>query len=119
MKKQFLVLAVVTLAAFGCKRNIDGFAPRGANAGPNPDGLPESVLPLIIDGDRTLTSDTCYILDGKTYVKNGTLTIDEGTRIEGIKKSTNDSASALIITRSGMIDAQGSSTNPIIFTSHQ
>ena len=119
MKKQFLVLAVVFIAAISCKRNFDGgFAPRGTNAGPNPDGLPTSVLPLVIDGDRTLTSDTCYILDGKCYVKNGVLSIDEGTRIEGIKKSTNDSASALIITRSAQIDAQGSAANPIIFTSH-
>jgi len=119
MKKQFLVLAVIVMAAISCKRNIDpGFAPRGTNAG-NPDGLPEVVLPLVIDGDMTLTNDICWILDGKCYVKNGKLTIDEGTRVEGIKKSTNDSASALIITRSAQIDAQGSSTNPIIFTSHE
>ena len=119
MKKQFLVLVVAVAATVSCKRNVDNFAPRGANAGPNPDGLPESVLPLVIDGDKTLTSDTLWVLDGKTYVKNGVLTIDEGTRIEGVKKSTNDSASALIITRSAQIDAQGSSSNPVIFTSHQ
>jgi hypothetical protein len=34
MKKQFLVLAVVVMAAISCKRNLDGgFNPRGTNAG--------------------------------------------------------------------------------------
>ena len=53
-------------------------------------------------------------LDGWVYVDAGaTLTINAGTVIRGTEKS------ALIIQRGGKINAIGTSTNPIIFTSNQ
>lgn len=118
MKRLILSAAVIGLAVVACKKNADKFDARGTTAGTT--ALPEVVLPLVIAEDRELANDTLYILDGKTYVTNSsTLAIQPGTRIEAVKKSTNDSASALIITRGSDIFAQGESGNPIVFTSHQ
>ena len=118
MKRLILSAAVLSLTVVACKKNDNKFDARGTNAGIT--ALPEVVLPLVIDADRELTNDTLYILNGKTYVtNNSTLAIAPGTRIEAVKKSTNDSASALIITRGSVLFAQGESNNPIVFTSHQ
>lgn len=118
MKRLILSAAVIGLAVVACKKNADKFDARGTTAGIT--SLPEVVLPLVIAEDRELANDTLYILDGKTYVANGaTLIIAPNTRIEAVKKSTNDSASALIITRGSKLFAQGTETEPIVFTSHQ
>ena len=74
-------------------------------------------LPRIISADKTLYSNVTYQLSGKTYVTNGaTLTIQPGTRIEGLYNSDNTKASALIITRGCKIMAQGTADKPIVFT---
>ena len=76
-------------------------------------------LPRIIRDDFTCTNNNLYLLDGKTYVTNGAvLTIQAGTRIEGVKDYYHVDASALIITKGSKIIAEGSETAPIIFTSH-
>ncbi len=67
-----------------------------------------------ITTNTTWYSDTMYTLDGYVYVKNATLTIQPGTIIRGgdvAKKST------LIITRTGKIEARGTASQPIVFTS--
>jgi PKD repeat protein len=67
-----------------------------------------------IDANTTLFSDTIYTLEGYVYVKNNaTLTIQPGTIIKG-KSGTK---ATLIITRNGMINANGTPTRPIVFTS--
>jgi len=68
-------------------------------------------LPSEISSDATLTSDCTYRLTDKTYVTGGTTTIEPGTRIIG------DPAAALVVTRDGMIDAEGTEAEPIVFTS--
>ncbi len=74
-------------------------------------------LPRIISADKTLYSNVTYQLSGKTYVTNGaTLTIQPGTRIEGLYNSDNTKASALIITRGSKIMAKGTENAPIVFT---
>ena len=74
-------------------------------------------LSSIISADKTLYSNVTYQLSGKTYVTNGaTLTIQPGTRIEGLYSSDNTMASALIITRGCKIMAQGTADKPIVFT---
>lgn len=56
-------------------------------------------------------------LDGKVYVTGGaTLTIPAGTKIIGKYNADPAQASALIITRDGMIDARGTVSNPIVMT---
>ncbi|MBC7935157.1 MAG: SprB repeat-containing protein [Rhizobacter sp.] len=77
-------------------------------------------LPNIICNDLVLSSGNTYLLDGKVFVQCGaTLFIEEGTLIKGIKKSTAEEASALIITRTGRLMAAATPERPIVFTSNQ
>ena len=72
-----------------------------------------------ITEDTTWTSDNCYTLNQKVVVEDGvTLTIEAGTIIKGAP-GTGSLASALIIARGGKINAVGTPTSPIIFTSSQ
>ncbi|REL33568.1 T9SS C-terminal target domain-containing protein [Rhodohalobacter sp. SW132] len=64
----------------------------------------------------TLTNDTIYLLDGFVFVEEGAvLNIEPGTVIKGLP-GTGAEASALIVARGGKIFAEGTSTQPIIFT---
>ncbi|MDD2983541.1 MAG: T9SS type A sorting domain-containing protein [Crocinitomicaceae bacterium] len=67
-----------------------------------------------------ITTNTTWsgiiLLQNKVYVKNGaTLTIEPGTIIRGDKASQ----ASLIITRNSKINAAGTVTSPIIFTSNE
>ncbi|MFD2822304.1 hypothetical protein ACFS5M_01400 [Lacinutrix iliipiscaria] len=67
--------------------------------------------------DETWTADKCYILDRKVVVQEGvTLTIEPGTIIKG-RAGTGSLSSALIVARGGVIIADGTASQPIIFTS--
>ena len=69
-------------------------------------------------GTVTLSATDEYILKNITFVENGVLKIEAGTIIRGEPRSStqlNDPGS-LVITRSARIDAQGTPSNPIIFT---
>jgi hypothetical protein len=74
-----------------------------------------------ITANRTFFRDTLYRLDKVVKVNNGaTLTIQSGTRIEGIFVDTaKANVSALIIERDGRIDAQGTQLQPITFSCNQ
>ncbi|WP_367389163.1 T9SS type A sorting domain-containing protein [Lewinella sp. LCG006] len=62
------------------------------------------------------TNDNTYVLDGLVYLEEGgRLNIQAGTVIRA-KPNQGDNASALIITRGAQIYAQGTATQPIIFT---
>lgn len=70
------------------------------------------------DGGIKITSNETWNgtirLDGWVYVENGaTLSIEAGTVIRGTAKS------ALIITRGAKINATGTKSSPIVFTSNQ
>lgn len=71
-------------------------------------------------GDRvTFYADTVYVLDGAVFVEEGAeLHIKPGTVIKA-EDGQNLDASALIITRGAQIFAEGTATDPIIFTSVQ
>ena len=70
-----------------------------------------------ITSDETWTADNIYELNGKVVVDNGvTLTIEQGTIIKG-KTGNGALASALIIAKGGKINAVGTPSSPIIFTS--
>ena len=56
-------------------------------------------------------------LDGKVFLKDGTINIAAGTKIVGLAKSGEGNASALIITKTGKINAVGTPSSPIVFTS--
>lgn len=67
-------------------------------------------------GTTTWESQNTYILNGRIFVNDGqTLTIEAGTVIKGQTGQTED-ASALIVARGGKIIANGTATDPIIFT---
>ncbi len=89
------------------------------------------MLPLVLFGQttindgfinagesKTLTSDTVWLIDGLLFVEDGaTLTIEAGTVIKAKETpTTGDNTSALIIARGGMIMAEGTPVEPIIFT---
>ncbi len=68
-------------------------------------------------GTITWNRANTYVLNGMVFVNSGqTLTIEEGTVIKG-QSGQGENASALIVARGAKINADGTSTNPIIFTS--
>ncbi|MDY7227395.1 hypothetical protein [Hyalangium rubrum] len=64
-----------------------------------------------ITSDTTWTKDHTYVLKANVFVKNATLKIEPGTVIKG---GFNTS---LAITSTAKLDAQGTATAPIVFTS--
>lgn len=77
----------------------------------------ENVLPTTINSNLTLTNDKIWYLSGRTSVTSGAiLTIEPGTIIKGVS-GTGANASCLIIARGAKINAQGTPSQPIIFTS--
>ena len=70
-----------------------------------------------VTSNTTWTSNHTYLLQGQIYVTNGaTLTIQAGTKILGDK---NTVGAGLFISQGGKINAVGTATNPIVFTSNQ
>lgn len=74
------------------------------------------ILNGIIDKDTKLLKSNTYILTGVVYVtQNATLTIEPGTVIRGDEKTCG----TLVITKGAKIIAEGTETDPIIFTSNK
>lgn len=70
-----------------------------------------------ITQNTTWTSNNTYLLSGTVYVDSGViLTIQPGTIIRGNDSIAN---SSLIVKKGGKLIAQGTSTNPIVFTSNK
>jgi len=81
------------------------------------DTCPTISITGAITTDTHWTNDNIYVLNQKVVVDNGaTLTIDPGTIIKG-SPGTGSLASALIIARGSKINAVGTPSQPIIFTS--
>jgi hypothetical protein len=75
------------------------------------------LVSLNISEDETWTNDNIYQLDGRITVLDGaTLTIEEGTRIEGNSNLQGENAAVLMIARGGKLFANGTAKNPIIMT---
>ncbi len=69
-----------------------------------------------ITANTTWTKNNVYLLNGWVYVKDGaTLTIEAGTVIRGDKTNKG----ALIVEKGGKLIANGTVTEPIVFTSNQ
>ena len=85
------------------------------NGGGNP-ATSACVLSTNITADTTLDNTCIWQLDGRIVVESGaTLTIEPGTIIKAFPGQQANS-SVLIIARGGKIDAQGTASQPIIFT---
>ena len=69
-----------------------------------------------LTANTTWTASNIYLIKGFYYVRDGvTLTIEPGTVIRGDK----DTKGSLIIERGAKLIAEGTSTQPIVFTSNQ
>ena len=67
-------------------------------------------------GTMTFTKDKTWVLNGLVFVNSGnTLTIEPGTLIKG-KSGQGENASALVIARGATIMAEGTASEPIVFT---
>lgn len=98
---------VCALALSACNDTDD---PVGPPAEPG-----AAVINANITANRTLYADTVYTLSGFVQVLDGaTLTIQPGTRIEG---DFDVVGSSLFITRGARIQASGTASQPIVFTS--
>lgn len=117
----FFGIAACCLLALSCQKPLDKIM--GANDQlENKMGkarlsvtCPPTVLSGTISSNTTLNASLSYLLRGNVIVDNATLTIPAGTVIMG-EKATNG---ALIIKPNAQINAAGTISNPIVFTSDQ
>jgi hypothetical protein len=120
--KQFSICTctLLVLALGACKKETEKNTdrPLGAATIILPAG---DTLPQVIEPGDTLRLNGCgntYYLSGKCYVKNGgVLQIGAGVTIVGINSPFPAQAAALVVTRGGKINAQGTATGPVTFTS--
>ncbi len=85
--------------------------------GDDGDTCPVEAVTGVITENTTWTNDRIYQLNQKVVVDNGaTLTIEAGTIVKG-SSGTGSLASALIIARGSKLNAVGTASSPIIFTS--
>ncbi len=132
MKREYIatIFLMIAIGLTGCKKKgctdptADNYNPDAKKDDgsctytPAPTGAKETTLSDNGNGigTRILYKDTTYFLEGFVFVNSGqTLTIQPGTVIKG-NPGTGASASALIVARGGMINACGTSSEPIIFT---
>lgn len=108
MKKLFSLIAVAALFAFASCNNDDD------DKQPEPQSNLE-VLPSTIT-TRTLDPTKKYLIRGQVFINNGvTLTIPAGTVLLGEKRTKG----TIVVNRGGKLEACGTATNPIVFTSNQ
>jgi len=73
-----------------------------------------------LPGNTLWTNSNVYFLDGIVRVPAGiTLTIQPGTRIEGLSANAAGVSGTLIVEQGGVINAQGTPNAPIVFTSNE
>lgn len=105
----FLTAGIITFSA--CKNNDD----------PTPVINAPEELSGNISASKTLTADREWFLKGTVYVTEGaTLTIEPGTVIKGYVPKTSAEVNlkgSLVIERGAKINADGTATKPIVFTS--
>ncbi|MBP6259951.1 MAG: hypothetical protein KA370_00450 [Paludibacter sp.] len=109
MKKLFLNFAVVLLGATTVFSSCDD------KNDPEPEPQPTSkevILSSNISGTRNLVADSTYVLQGQVNV-SGTINIAAGTVIKGDKVTKG----CLVIVPGGKINAIGTASKPIVFTS--
>lgn len=120
MKRNYFFVAITMLiATTGCQKNLHDNQSEHDRIGEESDlkNIVVDCTPIVLSGtissNTTLLTGKTYLLDGIVDVKNATLTIQPGTLILG-KSSV---PSALVIDRTAQINAVGTATSPIVFTS--
>lgn len=121
--KNFFLFAIVALLVSSCQ-NDDSSADSSFSmkaAGADYSGYPATVQTVSgdITTNTTWTSNKVYEISGVVRVKSGaTLTIQAGTFIKAKPLAAGVATGALVITKTGKINAQGTANAPIIFTSY-
>jgi len=117
MKKLiFSLLTITSFAITSCSSDDDSPISDDEPGIEEPTG---EVITLtgILTEDQTWESENIYILDGRVIVNEGvTLTIEAGTIIKG-EEGLETLASALVIDQGATLIAEGTASEPIIFTS--
>lgn len=112
-KRSLLILSLCGLIVFSSCKKSDNNTDTGTGTNPPPAGSTIDVRG-VIKTSTTWKKDYKYRLRGYVYVTDGaTLTIEPGTKIV----SNKDSAGVLVIYRDAQINAAGTATDPIVFTS--
>src|SRR4051812_17910923 len=117
MKRIFTALSLGVIVLASCSKSDNAPDP---NPNPGGGGGTDTATKVdvrgIINADQHWTKDKVYRLRGYVYVTNGaTLTIDPGTKIV----SNKDSAGVLVIHRTAKIMANGTASQPVVFTSNE
>lgn len=112
MKKVSLFLiAALTAVSLSTMTSCDGL---GGGTDPIIDGI---LVDENIAEDVTWESGNVYVLGGRiTVLEGATLTIEPGVIVKG-QAGTGVNATALLIARGGKLMAEGTASEPIIFTS--
>ena len=109
MKKTLLVVALAMAAVVA--RTPQALAQTACPTAPTPITVTGSIT-----SNTTWSSSNVYLLSGFVYVESGaTLTIQPGTIIKGDKASKG----TLIVRQGGKLNAAGTASAPIVFTSDQ
>ncbi|WKL48786.1 hypothetical protein Q1W71_03160 [Flavobacterium pectinovorum] len=125
--KKILMFAMVALFMGSCQNEDASSADSSFSMKASAADYPVSAYPDTTErycGDittnTTWTNDKVWEICGVIRVKNGaTLTIEPGTYIKGLYMGTGIASGILVITKTGRINAQGTATAPIIFTSYK
>lgn len=115
MKKFFLSIISIAFLGFvtSCSSDDDGPVNNDDDGGQGEIIVKSGIL----TANETWTAENIYVLDGKVVVNDGvTLTIEAGTIVKG-EQGQETLASALIVDQGGKLIADGTSSQPIIFTS--
>ena len=120
MKRSILfIVAAILINTIGCRKiEVDGEKEVIiVNSGGNGTVTGKTIiLEGRISADTTLKKENSYVLKGLVYVVgNKTMTIEPGTVIKGGYSGSD--VGALIITRGSKLKAEGTVTDPIVFTS--
>ncbi|MET3021904.1 hypothetical protein [Flavobacterium hydatis] len=121
--KKLLLCAMIALSVSSCQNDDSAvnssFSMKASSA--DYTGYPATVQTVsgAITTNTTWTNDRVWEISGIVTVKNGaTLTIEAGTYIKAKFLGNYIATGVLLITKTGKIDAQGTATAPVIFTSY-
>ncbi|KFF02671.1 hypothetical protein [Flavobacterium reichenbachii] len=121
MKKIFLC-AMIALAVSSCQNDDSSADSSFSMKASGADYVHPATVQTVsgaITSNTTWTNDRVWEIDGVITVKDGAkLTIEAGTFIKAKPLAPGIATGVLVITKTGQIDAQGTETAPVVFTSY-